>query len=235
MDLGLDEILPFGRDPGDRNRTSPFAFTGNRFEFRAVGSSNSVAGPLIAMNTMLADSLDWIAERLEVELTGGASKAQAVAAVLKELMELHSNIIFDGDGYSDEWHREAETRGLRNLPTTADALPVLLEEDVVSLFERTEVLSPVELESRYRSINAKAPLELGGVREHILKDVWVVKRSMVIGIWRVPAFTRTVGQAAGSSVAWRRLPIQTVCTVEVLGIVESPPLALTGSNAGQSA
>ena len=149
MDLGLAEILPFGRDPGDRNRTSPFAFTGNRFEFRAVGSSSSVAGPLVAMNTMLADSLDWIAERLEVELNAGTSRVKAVASVLKELMELHSAVIFDGDGYSEEWHREAETRGLRNLPTAADALPVLMEDDVVSLFERTEVLSPVELESRF--------------------------------------------------------------------------------------
>ncbi len=76
MDLGLSQILPFTRDPGDRNRTSPFAFTGNRFEFRAVGSSQSVSGPLIAMNTMLADSLDWIADKLEVELAGGKSEAR---------------------------------------------------------------------------------------------------------------------------------------------------------------
>ncbi len=149
MDLGLAEILPFSRDPGDRNRTSPFAFTGNRFEFRAVGSSTSVAGPLVAMNTLLADSLDWVADRLEDQLKAGTSRIQAVAAVLKELMELHSDVIFAGDGYSEEWHREAEARGLRNLPTAADALPVLMEDDVVSLFERTEVLSPVELESRF--------------------------------------------------------------------------------------
>ncbi len=149
MDLGIAEILPFDRDPGDRNRTSPFAFTGNRFEFRAVGSSNSVAGPLIAMNTMLADSLDWIADRLESELEAGTSRIKAVASVLKELMEQHSSVIFAGDGYSEEWHREAEARGLRNLPTAADAIPVLMEPDVVSLFERTEVLLPVELESRF--------------------------------------------------------------------------------------
>ena len=149
-DLGLSQILSFERDPGDRNRTSPFAFTGNRFEFRAVGSSQSVSGPLIAMNTMLADSLSWIADKLEVELTAGKSEAAAVADVLKELMELHGNVIFGGDGYSSEWHAAAvEERGLRNIPTTADALPAFLDEAVIALFERTGVLSPAELESRY--------------------------------------------------------------------------------------
>jgi len=150
MDLGLAQILNFKRDSGDRNRTSPFAFTGNRFEFRAVGSSQSVAGPLVAMNTMLADSLDWIAEKLEAELKSGAEKAAAVITVLKELMSLHGSAVFGGDGYSAEWHEMAvKERGLKNLPTTADALPYLQEESIVKLFESSGVLTPVELESRY--------------------------------------------------------------------------------------
>ncbi len=150
MDLGLSQILNFKRDSGDRNRTSPFAFTGNRFEFRAVGSSQSVSGPLIAMNTMLADSLDWIAEKLEAELSSGTDKAAAVIAVLKELMSLHGNVIFGGDGYSSEWHEMAvKERGLKNLPTTADALPYLQDESIVELFASTGVLTPIELESRY--------------------------------------------------------------------------------------
>ena len=150
MNLGLSQILNFKRDSGDRNRTSPFAFTGNRFEFRAVGSSQSVSGPLIAMNTMLADSLDWIAEKLEAALTGGADKTTAVITVLKELLSLHASVIFGGDGYSSEWHEMAvKERGLKNLPTTADALPYLQEESIVKLFESTGVLTPVELESRY--------------------------------------------------------------------------------------
>jgi glutamine synthetase len=150
MDLGLSQIINFKRDSGDRNRTSPFAFTGNRFEFRAVGSSQSVHGPLIAMNTMLADSLDWIAEKLEAELSGGADRTAAVITVLKELMSLHGNVIFGGDGYSAEWHEMAvKERGLKNLPTTADALPYLQDADIIKLFEDTGVLSPVELESRY--------------------------------------------------------------------------------------
>ena len=149
MDLGLDQILNFDRDPGDRNRTSPFAFTGNRFEFRAVGSEQSVSGPLVAMNTMLADSLNWIAEKLEVALSTQDQTA-AVITVLKELMELHGNAIFGGDGYSEEWHKAAvEERGLKNIPTTADALPAFKSKEVIELFESTGVLSAVELESRY--------------------------------------------------------------------------------------
>ncbi|MBR9866283.1 MAG: glutamine synthetase type III [Oceanospirillales bacterium] len=150
MDLGLSQILKFERDPGDRNRTSPFAFTGNRFEFRAVGSSQSVSGPLVAMNTMLADSLEWVAEKLEAELAKNSDKAIAVFAVLKELMELHGNVVFGGDGYSSEWHKAAvEERGLQNIPTTADALPAFKTPDVIELFSKTGVLTPVELASRF--------------------------------------------------------------------------------------
>ncbi|MBK6737750.1 MAG: glutamine synthetase III [Haliea sp.] len=150
MDLGLSQILKFERDPGDRNRTSPFAFTGNRFEFRAVGASQSVSGPLVAMNTMLADSLDWMAEQLTAAFATGSSKTEAVITVLQKLMNEHGNVVFGGNGYSPEWHRMAvEERGLRNLPTSAEALPVLQEEFVRELFQKTGVLTPVELESRF--------------------------------------------------------------------------------------
>ncbi len=149
MDLGLAQILNFAKDPGDRNRTSPFAFTGNRFEFRAVGSAQSVAGPLIAMNTMLADSLNWIAVELEEALKNG-SQEEAVVAVLQKLINKHGQAVFGGDGYSAEWHKEAvDERGLKNLPTTADALPVLDEDYVKDLFSDMGVLSNEELASRY--------------------------------------------------------------------------------------
>ena len=162
MDLGLSQILPFKRDPGDRNRTSPFAFTGNRFEFRAVGSSQSVSGPLVAMNTILADSLEWIAGKLEAQLSNGKDRPAAVAAVLQELMQKHGNVVFGGDGYSPEWHVAAvEERGLKNIPTTADALPVLMEQSVIDLFQRTGVLSPVELESRYEVYAEQYILSIG--------------------------------------------------------------------------
>ena len=150
MDLGLSQILSFKRDPGDRNRTSPFAFTGNRFEFRAVGSSQSVSGPLVAMNTILADSLEWIATKLEAEMKGGSDNVAAVFAVLKELMEEHGNVVFGGNGYSTDWHTAAVVeRGLKNIPTTADALPAFKTPEVIELFSSTGVLSPLELASRF--------------------------------------------------------------------------------------
>jgi glutamine synthetase len=150
MNLGVDTLPIFPKDPGDRNRTSPFAFTGNRFEFRAVGSGQSVSGPLVAMNTMLADSLDWIGNRIESDLAKGIELNAAIHSVLKEVMDEHGGVVFGGNGYSDEWHKMAvEERGLANLRTTADALPVLKEEYIQDLFQKTGVLSPVELASRF--------------------------------------------------------------------------------------
>jgi glutamine synthetase len=150
MHLGVDTLPPLSKDAGDRNRTSPFAFTGNRFEFRAVGSSMSVSGPLITLNTMMADSLNWIADQLEGKLAGGGDVGNAVQAVLKDIMDKHGAAVFGGNGYSEEWHKEAvEQRGLKNLPTTADALPYLKDATVKALFSKTGVLSETELESRF--------------------------------------------------------------------------------------
>jgi glutamine synthetase len=150
MRLGVDSLPEFKKDAGDRNRTSPFAFTGNRFEFRAVGSGQSVAGPLVAMNSILADSLEWISDQLEAHMATGQSLEKCAAAVLKQVMDQHGTAVFGGDGYSDAWHQEAtEQRGLENLRNTATALPVLRRDDVKELFQRQAVISPVELESRY--------------------------------------------------------------------------------------
>jgi glutamine synthetase len=150
MNLGVDTLPVFPKDPGDRNRTSPFAFTGNRFEFRAVGSGQSVSGPLVAMNTILADSLTWVADKLESLLAQGTPLNTAVHAILKEIMENHSAVVFGGDGYSEEWHKMAvEERGLLNLRTSADALPFLKEKHVEEIFERLGILTAVELESRF--------------------------------------------------------------------------------------
>ena len=150
MALGVDTLPEFTKDPGDRNRTSPFAFTGNRFEFRAVGSNQSVAGPLVAMNTVLADSIGWIADQLESQLNAGIALGEAAFHVLQQVMQEHGAVVFGGDGYSSAWHRMAvEQRGLENLRTCADALPVLQRQEVRELFERQGVLSSVELESRF--------------------------------------------------------------------------------------
>ncbi len=150
MQLGVDSLPEFAKDPGDRNRTSPFAFTGNRFEFRAVGSNQSVAGPLVALNTIMADSLEWVASQLESQLSGGAAIGDAAYVVLQQVMRDHGAVVFGGDGYSEAWHRIAvQERGLENLSTCADALPVLRRPEVRELFSRHGVLSPVELESRF--------------------------------------------------------------------------------------
>ncbi|NJN31600.1 MAG: glutamine synthetase type III [Synechococcales cyanobacterium RM1_1_8] len=150
LDMGVDTLPLLTRDAGDRNRTSPFAFTGNRFEFRAVGSHQSVSGPLVTLNTMMADSLNYIADQMESKMSGGASLNDAILAVLQSIMTEHGAAVFGGNGYSEEWHKMAvEERGLKNLPTTADALPYLQSPEVKALFSSTHVLSPVELESRY--------------------------------------------------------------------------------------
>ena len=119
MTVGVDVLPPLPKDAGDRNRTSPFAFTGNRFEFRAVGSNQSIAGPLVAMNTIVAESLDYCATKLE-EATKGDPDALhgAVQTLLTEIINECAPIIFNGDGYSEEWHKEAAKRGLLNLKTT---------------------------------------------------------------------------------------------------------------------
>ncbi|WP_320170128.1 glutamine synthetase III [Maridesulfovibrio sp.] len=150
LKAGVDTLPPLPRDAGDRNRTSPFAFTGNRFEFRAVGSHLSIAGPQVALNTMLAESLDYIADELEAFMGGDESKLNdAVNKVIKDIMDAHSPVIFNGDGYSDAWHKEAvEERGLPNLRTSVDALPVISSSEVVDLFTKYSVFTKEELESR---------------------------------------------------------------------------------------
>ncbi len=163
LEVGVDTLPPLPKHSGDRNRTSPFAFTGNKFEFRAVGSSQSIAGPLVALNTIVAESLDYIATRLE---NAAGSFEEAVQAVLQEIMEEHGRIIFNGDGYAEAWHREAEERGLPNLKTAVDALPELGSPEAIALFEKYNVLSKretlsrmeVKLEQYVMAINVEAAL-----------------------------------------------------------------------------
>jgi len=149
LEIGVDTLPHLPKDAGDRNRTSPFAFTGNRFEFRAVGSSQSIAGPMVAINTILAESLDYVATELEKLGAGDPAKLNAaVQKLVADILEKHGSVIFNGDGYSEAWHREAEKRGLPNLRTSVDALPVLESPDVVAMFDKYSVLSSRELQSR---------------------------------------------------------------------------------------
>ncbi|MCB1177517.1 MAG: glutamine synthetase III [Leptospiraceae bacterium] len=152
MEIGVSTLPPLPMDTTDRNRTSPFAFTGNKFEFRAVPSSLSLGGPNVVLNTIVAESLDAIATSLEKEINSGSSLEQAVQKVLTETIKAHKNIIFNGDNYSDEWRDEAAKRGLPNLKTLVDSMPAFITEKSYSLFEKYNILSRREVESRYKII-----------------------------------------------------------------------------------
>src|SRR5215218_9780451 len=149
LELGAEVLPALPMHGGDRNRTSPFAFTGNKFEFRALGSSMSLAFPNTVLNTIAAEAIDELAGKLEAKLDGGTEMPQAVMEIVKESYLANKQICFGGDNYSEEWHQEAERRGLKNLRTTPDALPEVLAEDTVQAFEKYHVLSKAELESRY--------------------------------------------------------------------------------------
>jgi glutamine synthetase len=149
LDLGSSVLPPLPLDGGDRNRTSPFAFTGNKFEFRALGSSMSLAFPNTVLNTIAAEAIDDLAGKLKVKLDAGSSMPAAVMEIVKDSYLENKVICFSGDGYSEEWHQEAEQRGLKNLKTTPDALPEVISDDTVKAFEEYNVLSKRELESRY--------------------------------------------------------------------------------------
>jgi glutamine synthetase len=150
LGLGTDVLPRLPLHGGDRNRTSPFAFTGNKFEFRALGSSQSLGFPNTVLNTIVAQSVDEMAGKLEERLgSGDGDLFAAVSGVVKDVWLDHSRVVFDGDGYSEEWHQEADRRGLANLRTTPDALPWLVEDSTVEAFEHYDVLSKRELEARF--------------------------------------------------------------------------------------
>jgi len=147
IDLGISSLPLLSKDNTDRNRTSPFAFTGNKFEFRAVGSSQSISFPATLLNTIMAESLDELSEKLEAR--GGENIRQDVLDILQKEIRDIQPILFSGDNYSEEWHMEADRRGLPNLKTTAEALRALVTEKSLGLFDKYNVLTNRELQSRY--------------------------------------------------------------------------------------
>ena len=171
MNIGVDTLPDLPTDPGDRNRTSPFAFTGNRFEFRAPGSLQSVAGPMTTLNTIMAEALDHLATELETRIADGSELNTAVQEVLTEIITEHGSVVFNGDGYADKWQAEAAERGLPNLRTTLDALPELITEKSMALFETYGVFNHREMHSRYEIgleqyaqsvvVEARSTLEVG--------------------------------------------------------------------------
>jgi glutamine synthetase len=143
--VGVDTLPVFPKDNTDRNRTSPFAFTGNKFEFRMVGSAQSIAGPNVALNTIAAEALDDIASRLEK----AKDKNAEAAAIIKEAYKKHSRVIFNGNNYSAEWPIEAARRGLPNVTNAVDALKAFVTDKSIKLFEKYQVISHKEMHSRY--------------------------------------------------------------------------------------
>ncbi len=175
LDLGAKSLPQIPRHSGDRNRTSPFAFTGNKFEFRAVGSTASIAWPNTVLNTIVAESLDWMATELEKAAGRNPTPARlqsAALGVLQDVIKTHKRVVFDGDGYSADWHKEAARRGLPIMNDSVAAFPVLKAKKVADLFKKYGVLSKTELESRH----------------HIVVEKWVkqvsIEAEMMITIGR---------------------------------------------------
>src|ERR1700704_521339 len=141
LGFGTPVLPPLPLHGADRNRTSPFAFTGNKFEFRALGSNSSPAFPNTVLNTIVAEAVDDLAGKLKAALKGSTTLEKAVTAVVKDALAPNKRVVFDGDGYSEAWHKEAEKRGLANLKTTPDALPWIVEKSTVAAFKKYKVLS----------------------------------------------------------------------------------------------
>jgi len=149
LGLGVKVLPRLPKHAGDRNRTSPFAFTGNKFEFRALGSGQSISFPATVLNTIVAEAIDELCTKLEAALEKKTSFDDALRTLLSEEIKTFKHVVFNGDNYSEEWAKEAEKRGLLNLRTTMDALPTMVSEKNTALFEKYGVLSHRELESRF--------------------------------------------------------------------------------------
>ncbi|MCF0220674.1 MAG: glutamine synthetase type III, partial [Fibrobacter sp.] len=147
MKLGSDSLPPLPRDATDRNRTSTFAFTGNKFEFRAPGASQSCSEPNVVLNTIVAEAFDMISEQLEK--LDDKNFHTGLQKILQKIVKEHKRVIFNGNGYTDEWIAEAERRGLPNIRTSLEALKALKKEENIALFEKYGVMNRVEMESRY--------------------------------------------------------------------------------------
>ena len=176
MDIGVNVLPKLPRDAGDRNRTSPFAFTGNKFEFRAVSSNQSIALPNVALNVAVTESLDYVATELEKGLKDGKKLPDAVKSLLTKLIKDNKRIIFNGNNYSDEWQKEAAKRGLLNHRTSVDAYGEAVTPEVVKAFEKYGVLNERELHARYdvaleqynKTINIEAQLMVLMANRYIL-------------------------------------------------------------------
>jgi len=192
LDTGVPVMPKLSRDAGDRNRTSPFAFTGNKFEFRAVSSGQSIAMPNIALNVAVTESLDYVATELEAATKGkgGKSLDLAVKELLTRMIKESKRIIFNGNGYSEEWRKDAAKRGLLNLTNTIDALPELISKDVIATFEKYKVLNERELHARYeialetyvKTINVEGQLMVLMSNRYILPAALEYQKNIAVSV-----------------------------------------------------
>jgi len=206
LDTGVMVLPKLPRDAGDRNRTSPFAFTGNKFEFRAVSSGQSIAYPNIALNMAVTESLDYMATELDKLIKGGKSLEKAVAELLPKVIKENKRIIFNGNNYSKEWEKEAGKRGLQNLKNTVDALPQLVTKEVIGLFEKYKVLNERELLARYeimleqfnKTINVEGQLMVLMANRYILPAAFDYQRQVATSV-------SAVKQAGGKSTEGKKV------------------------------
>ena len=195
LDTGVSVLPKLPRDAGDRNRTSPFAFTGNKFEFRAVSANQSIAFPNIALNVAVTEALDYVASELEKGLKEGKKLPAAVKALLTKMIKDNKRIIFNGNNYSDDWQKEAAKRGLLNLRTSVDAYPELMKPDVVRAFEKYGVLNEREVRARYdvaieqynKTINIEAQLMVLMANRYILPAAFEYQGSLAETVAAVKA------------------------------------------------
>jgi len=190
LGLGTPVLPTLPLHGGDRNRTSPFAFTGNKFEFRALGSNASPAFPNTVLNTIVAESVDELADKLQTALKrSGATLEKAVTSVVKEAWSANKQIVFDGDGYSEAWHKEAEKRGLANLPTTPDALPWIVNKQTIAAFKKYKVLSKRELDARFEVFTEQYVMAI---------NIEAETEAMIARTMLLPAAVRYLSELQGS-------------------------------------
>ncbi len=220
LGLGTPILPTLPKHAGDRNRTSPFAFTGNKFEFRAVGGSQSVSFPVSVLNTIMAESLEKMADALSSKIKSTKDFDEALSAVISETLKASQKVIFNGDNYTDEWKKEAAKRGLLNLPMTLDATPALDKKENIELFEKYKVLNPREVASRleiiydqyFKTINIEA------------ETTQTIASTMII-----PAAIRYLNELNAAADRGKQLDQDMSGTIQILNKVNSTVNELTKS------
>jgi glutamine synthetase len=206
LDIGVSVLPKLPRDAGDRNRTSPFAFTGNKFEFRAVSSGQNISFPNTVLNAAMADALDYIATELEGSVAKGEELNKAVSKLLTKIIKEHKRIIFNGNNYAPEWEKEAAKRKLLNLKNTVDALPQLVTKEVLTLLDKYKILNAREVHARYeiflenynKTINIEGNLMVLMANRYILPAALEYQK-------RIAQSVSAVKTAGGSVVQGKRL------------------------------